>query len=181
MKSISLWQPYASLIAWGDKQIETRSWPTSYRGPLLIHAAKRWTREEENFCLSDTHCFAAMQAHNIVGGTPSKGWTAFPRLPKGAIIAVADLTSVFQIEDDWWETDGGYSLQVLENGRSVARRFVSNKEYAFGNYATGRFGWVLENIRALPEPVPCRGVQQLWTPSSEVIAAVEAQLKAVVG
>lgn len=40
-KVITLWQPYATLIATGIKKHETRSWPTNYRGPLLIHAAKR--------------------------------------------------------------------------------------------------------------------------------------------
>ncbi len=41
MKAISLWQPWASLMAMGLKKNETRSWATSYRGPLLIHAAKK--------------------------------------------------------------------------------------------------------------------------------------------
>jgi len=41
MKTISLWQPWASLMAVGAKTIETRSWPTSYRGLLAIHASKR--------------------------------------------------------------------------------------------------------------------------------------------
>src|SRR3989339_577320 len=40
MKAISLWQPWASLCAVGAKLYETRSWSTSYRGPLLICAAK---------------------------------------------------------------------------------------------------------------------------------------------
>jgi len=44
MKAISLWQPWASAMAFGWKKIETRTWSTSYRGPLLIHAAKRITR-----------------------------------------------------------------------------------------------------------------------------------------
>ena len=44
MKTISLWQPWASAMALGWKKIETRSWATSYRGPLLIHAAKKITR-----------------------------------------------------------------------------------------------------------------------------------------
>lgn len=39
MKAISLWQPWASLMVSGLKKIETRSWATNYRGPLLIHAA----------------------------------------------------------------------------------------------------------------------------------------------
>ena len=41
MKAISLWQPWASAMALGWKRNETRSWATSYRGPLLIHAAKK--------------------------------------------------------------------------------------------------------------------------------------------
>jgi len=41
MKAISLWQPWASAMALGWKRNETRSWYTSYRGPLLIHAAKK--------------------------------------------------------------------------------------------------------------------------------------------
>ena len=41
MKAISLWQPWASAMALGMKKNETRSWSTNYRGPLLIHAAKK--------------------------------------------------------------------------------------------------------------------------------------------
>lgn len=41
MKAASLWEPWASAMYYGFKRNETRSWPTSYRGPLLICAAKR--------------------------------------------------------------------------------------------------------------------------------------------
>ena len=41
MKAISLWQPWASAMALGLKQIETRSWATSYRGDLVICSSKR--------------------------------------------------------------------------------------------------------------------------------------------
>src|SRR3954447_12772948 len=37
---LSLKQPWAALVAHGLKTIEVRTWPVSYRGPLLIHAAK---------------------------------------------------------------------------------------------------------------------------------------------
>lgn len=40
IRALSVWQPWASLIILGKKKIETRSWKTAYRGPLLIHAAK---------------------------------------------------------------------------------------------------------------------------------------------
>ena len=39
MKALSITEPYASLIADGVKHIETRSWKTKYRGPILIHAS----------------------------------------------------------------------------------------------------------------------------------------------
>ena len=39
MKVLSLTEPYATLIRKGIKTIETRSWRTSYRGKLYIHAS----------------------------------------------------------------------------------------------------------------------------------------------
>lgn len=44
MKALSVRQPWASMIAQGDKTIEIRSRPWSYRGPLVIcaTAAKYW-------------------------------------------------------------------------------------------------------------------------------------------
>lgn len=41
------------------------------------------------------------------------------------------------------------------------------------------YHWTLANIRPLPAPVPAKGRQGLWTPSPELIAAVEQQLQAV--
>lgn len=40
MKALTICQPFASLIASGEKRVENRIWGTSYRGPLLIHAGK---------------------------------------------------------------------------------------------------------------------------------------------
>ena len=46
MKVLSLKEPYASLIANGTKKIETRSWKTSYRGELYIHASLTKIKKE---------------------------------------------------------------------------------------------------------------------------------------
>lgn len=40
MKALTICQPYAELIMLGKKFVENRTWPTSYRGPLYIHAGK---------------------------------------------------------------------------------------------------------------------------------------------
>lgn len=52
MKTLSLWQPWATAMALGYKEIETRRCKTAYRGPLLIHAAKKnvpWPEEIVDF------------------------------------------------------------------------------------------------------------------------------------
>jgi hypothetical protein len=38
MKALTVRQPWAGAIVRGEKCVENRSWPTNYRGRLLIHA-----------------------------------------------------------------------------------------------------------------------------------------------
>ncbi len=38
MKAISIHQPWASIIALGEKHYETRNWKPQHRGPIIIHA-----------------------------------------------------------------------------------------------------------------------------------------------
>lgn len=42
----------------------------------------------------------------------------------------------------------------------------------------GPFGWLLSDVEALVDPVPCRGRQRLWVLTTEVSVRVEAQLGA---
>ena len=45
---ISLWTPYAELVVYGEKTIETRTWPWPYDASwLVIHEAKHVDREAE--------------------------------------------------------------------------------------------------------------------------------------
>jgi len=46
-RALSLKQPWAALLVTGRKTIEVRRWPTAYRGPLLIHAARVADPREE--------------------------------------------------------------------------------------------------------------------------------------
>jgi hypothetical protein len=40
MKTLTIRQPWAELIARGKKDIEVRTWKTNYRGKIAIHAGK---------------------------------------------------------------------------------------------------------------------------------------------
>lgn len=128
IKALSLWQPWATLIALRFKEIETRSWSTPYRGKLAIHAAKRKYNPNEvtpNFR-------SLLRQLNI---DPAA-------LPYGCIVAIVDLVDI-------------HATHVLVPT-------LSDREFAFGDYGPGRFGWVLKNIRALDKPIPASGKQALW-------------------
>ena len=49
MKAVTICQPYADMIARGEKPIENRTWPTAYRGPLAIHAgtSRAWLEADD--------------------------------------------------------------------------------------------------------------------------------------
>lgn len=49
LKALTIRFPYAALLVSGLKTIECRSWPTSHRGPLLIHAGKSKRALPEEF------------------------------------------------------------------------------------------------------------------------------------
>lgn len=77
MKAITLHQPWASLMAAEIKRIETRSWGTSYRGPLAIHAGKKVVYDDE--LLSLLNC-------------------TWESLPRGAVLCIVDLIEIVPTE-----------------------------------------------------------------------------------
>lgn len=86
MKAITVWQPWATLLATGQKHNETRSWKTSYRGEILIHAAKT---DHSGILL---HIPMEELKHLQDAGVVNK-------LPTGAIIGKANLVDCFQIDE----------------------------------------------------------------------------------
>lgn len=135
MKAITLHQPWASLVAAGWKEVETRSWSTPYRGPLAIHAGKKRDRYGRELW---QHVYS-----NI-------GQPAFDDLPFGVIVATCQLAAVFRTE------------HVLS--REIHYRPVRgwDTETGFGNYSLGRFAWILKEIVPVDPPIPAHGWQQLW-------------------
>ncbi len=54
MKALSMMQPFAWLFAHGYLHADDRTWPTSYRGPLAIHAAKGFHQQYYDFLREHT-------------------------------------------------------------------------------------------------------------------------------
>ena len=162
MRAISLWQPWASSIALGAKTIETRHWSTDYRGPLAIHAAKKWNGDLDALVHSGLWKGALWPL--TTGGT----WIAQPRtvLPFGAVVCICNLVDCVPVE----------TLSHLPQAIrfpalwtfNLARRF-SWIERDMGDYSPGRFAWILKDIRPLKTPLPWKGGQSFFTVPDELL------------
>lgn len=145
MKAITIWQPWATLLAIQAKHHETRSWKTDYRGPIAIHASRKWNAQLGN---------AFIDAHDTL--TKAK-FTPAPALASvgertvgetlGKILAVGELIDC---------VSGNDPTQFSELDR------------AFGNYGPGRFAWRIGNVRLIV-PVPFLGSQGLWNVPQHII------------
>lgn len=141
MKAITIKQPWATLIALGEKQFETRSWQTKHRGPIAIHAGKSIDKD----ACEDSWIKGVLAEHGV------KSWK---QLPTGVVLATVNLEECFKV---------GATLchaSVLRAGELLKK--INGLEVAFGDYTEGRFAWELTNLQVLPEPVPAKGQLSLW-------------------
>lgn len=100
MKAISIKQPWAYLIASGIKDIENRTWKTSYRGKVLIHCSSTIDPRFKN----DIHCFSPeqMDAIHKIMDVSDKDVRAKLFENKGAIIGEFDLVDCVVNHDSIW-------------------------------------------------------------------------------
>ena len=148
MKALTLWQPWATLVAMEAKHIETRCWETSYRGELAIHAAAKlppkWLgassrtdpfRDElaDLFCVRrDRDDRAGKHVDDIIHG-----------LPYGKIVCIVRIIGIQETSE-------------------CLRQEITNRERLFGNYEDGRYAWHLQMVDVIEPPIPAKGNRRLW-------------------
>lgn len=174
MKAISLTAPYGTLIALAakypelGKHVETRGWATSYRGELLIHQAKG---------LGPVGGMAGLRAlinqpiffETLMRIVPNYNRycdvdAIIAHLPLGALVArtnLLDCPMIGVLPDDT-------PAYMAYDEFPPVLQAVQEPERSFGLYTVGRRAWLLSNIRALPEPIPCRGALGLWNYEGEL-------------
>jgi hypothetical protein len=154
LKALSLWQPWATLIALQAKRFETRSWYTDFRGPLLIHAAK--SKDGMELCMKYPYLDVLNQAGCIVNGRPS--------LPMGCALCTVELVGCFRT------TGAGIGYHI--DGGIGERPEPAPYERHFGDYSAGRYAWQLENVRVFNAPVPMKGMQGLFEVDYDALIGV---------
>lgn len=185
MRAITLWQPWASLIAEGAKTIETRPFPHPWRSAVgervAIHAAARVPTYHE--CPAGAVFYDGIgdlmfglhepftEEQQVTRGLPADGdLHGFP-LPLGAFLATALLTAVVPIGDRWAEglLPAGCYARVIDDtivqlvDTDPHRRPVLHpNQRQYGDFTPGRWALLFADVERLPEPVPARGRQGLW-------------------
>lgn len=145
MKAITVWQPWAQLLAEGKKHDETRSWATKYRGPILIHAAKKPYSQTERLMSAESR----RKIRDVLGiGFINR----LEEIQTGAIIGAAILVDCKLIDQTYHD-------------------FIKDlcpEEYLYGDFTVGRYAWRLEKPVLFKEPIPAAGKQGLWEYKGEL-------------
>lgn len=169
MKALSVYQPTAAAIALGAKRLETRPWKTSHRGLTAIHAAKHWTISKSISIVSSWTWCAILRPYGIrMGGKVElEDVLAF-----GAIVAVANLVDCRPAESF---TVG--ELDRLRRPDDDDRESGVHEwsERMLGDFSIGRFVFVLDDVRPLPDPILVRGRQRIFNLSPAMAEDVESQ------
>lgn len=126
--ALSIRQPWAWAIISAGKDIENREWPTRFRGPVAIHAAKGMTQSEYDDCMGfisiafplDKGDDMRRRARFVNGGDL-----------RGGIVGVAEIVDCVEASESPWFF-GRYGF-VLRSARPV--EFIPVKG------ALGFFDW----------------------------------------
>lgn len=112
MKTLSIRQPWASLIIKGFKDVENRSWRTSIRGEIAVHASASKTEDDWDDAIITVAVIRA------IAFSDAEKWLIetigdFDKLPRGAILGTVEIsdckrerTSPWHFEENW-----GFYLQ----------------------------------------------------------------------
>ena len=90
------------------------------------------------------------------------------RLRGHVVVLVEDTADGLAVERTDWLTAG------------QTPHYLTVVEAQFGNYDSGRWAWILEDVRRVFLPLPCKGALHLWTVDGELLNTLERRLGATV-
>ena len=164
MKTLSIRQPYASLICRGIKTIENRSWTTSYRGKLLIHASGKPLAWPTFKYLPDVFVKNYLKYYGTSLKTMPKEYAAYFKW-------VTELGEFYHLENTPFSQPENISALAKQYGFALPSQAIigetelldiiktSKDAFAF----EGDYHWVMSNSILYEKPIlDVNGKLQLW-------------------
>lgn len=159
MKALTLWRPwpYAIFHLPADiaKRVENRSWkpPDWLLGErIAIHAGATYDREGADFIGEHLADIGRLAELKKVPGHDA-------RVKAEGIIGTAIVAGCCRV-------DGGL---VRGDWPVSSRQTVDAFEQTIRAWLFGPYGWLLDDVRALPEPIPCKGRRGIWDVPAELV------------
>ncbi len=155
MKTVSIKQPYASLVVEGIKNIENRSWKTNFRGRVLVHSSAKMVNNLRNdSCFS--HLFSEEQRAAIYGTWEVKDmWANI--LPFSSIIGSVEIVDCVVNHPSIW-AEKTFCTHPEDCKDSNQRRCINGCIYCAKVY-----NWVLANPVKYNYPLQnIKGKLSLW-------------------
>lgn len=174
MKALTLKQPWAWAVAHAGKDVENRTWkpPASVIGHRIAIHAGRTSIEANDGEGVDAYEDIVLAFHVACEDDPydyPKTIIKRGRIQLGGIIAVATI-------EGWVTERDSYKTRSFA-GNYLDAAPLAVKHARQSKWFTGPYGWLLTDVIALPEPIPCKGSQGLWTVPVEVEAEINRQVK----
>ncbi len=175
MRALTLTQPWCGLVAAGIKLVENRPRPMIARAdfgrPFALHASREIDESVFNR-IAEIAPELAQEATRAICKAQSVLLADVPWLSlagvTSAVIGVATIDKVF---DGGWNED---SIREHANELCFSSGVKLGPEQV--RWFSGPIGYVLRDVRALREPVPCRGRQGFWTLPDNVAARIDRML-----
>lgn len=149
MRALTICQPYAHLIVTPQAEL-----------PQFAKAKRVENRTWATDYRGDVLIHAGLSTNFLSPGDRSN----FPEMAFGAVVGIARLVDCVGI--GWMH---GRMLIVDE----VEQKYPWLPTHF---HAEGPVGWILEDVRRLSEPIPCKGKLGLWKPDRALAEAVNLKI-----
>lgn len=153
MKAITLHQPWAHLVAIEAKTFETRSWATSHRGLLAVHAGRDMAPSSSLIRHPNAPTPSYIKPFDRYL-KPDYNWL-YGDLAHGAVVALVEVQDCRPADFVAYRMKAG----VARTGEFRQR---VEEELAFGDFSPGRWAWRLRLICQFEDGQLIRGRQGLW-------------------
>lgn len=178
-RAVSLKPAWAWAVVYLDKGIENRTWWTTWRGPVLVHASSQVKQSEHDAHVEEIRRRVGRRSLEV----PRREWLM--ENLAGRLLALARVVDCI--------LPGGFAKDERGDPASMHERFLlhgrdcdqpverishilhERRKDRWYDADGGMYGYVLEDTRELEAHLPCPGKQGIWKVPPDVLKRVRVR------